>query len=305
MSEDPTLPREDTGFDRVLAFSLPNRHARGRVVRLGPVLETVLSAHAYPPVVKHLLADALVMTSLMGSLLKEEGAQLTIQAQAEGGLVDMMVCDYRDGEVRGYVHFDAEKFANMQDEELQLDLPALFGTGYLAITFDLVATKKRYQGVVPLEGSSLADACEAYFAQSEQVPTLLRISVRSNGERCMAGGLLMQFLPDGEEGQARLHAQEDHPDWEHVSVMAGSVQRDELLDPVLTLEELLWRLFHEEDEVRVEPLVLLQRGCRCTVEHYKTILSRFPDDQLADMREEDGTIPVDCAFCSKVLNIPV
>ncbi|GAM03946.1 MULTISPECIES: Hsp33 family molecular chaperone HslO [Novosphingobium] len=305
MSEDPTLPREDTGFDRVLAFSLPNRHARGRVVRLGPVLETVLSAHAYPPVVKHLLAEALVMTSLMGSLLKEEGAQLTIQAQAEGGLVDMMVCDYRDGEVRGYVHFDAEKFADMQDEELQLDLPALFGTGYLAITFDLAATKKRYQGVVPLEGASLADACEAYFAQSEQVPTLLRISVRSNGERCMAGGLLMQFLPDGEEGQARLHAQEDHPDWEHVSVMAGSVQRDELLDPVLTLEELLWRLFHEEDEVRVEPLVLLQRGCRCTVEHYKTILSRFPEDQLADMREEDGTIPVDCAFCSKVLNIPV
>ncbi|MED5543722.1 MAG: Hsp33 family molecular chaperone HslO [Pseudomonadota bacterium] len=305
MSEDPTLPREDTGFDRVLAFSLPNRHARGRVVRLGPVLETVLSAHAYPPVVKHLLAEALVMTSLMGSLLKEEGAQLTIQAQAEGGLVDMMVCDYRDGEVRGYVHFDAERFADMQDEELQLDLPALFGTGYLAITFDLAATKKRYQGVVPLEGASLADACEAYFAQSEQVPTLLRISVRSNGERCMAGGLLMQFLPDGEEGQARLHAQEDHPDWEHVSVMAGSVQRDELLDPVLTLEELLWRLFHEEDEVRVEPLVLLQRGCRCTVEHYKTILSRFPEDQLADMREEDGTIPVDCAFCSKVLNIPV
>lgn len=305
MSEDPTLPREDTGFDRVLAFSLPNRHARGRVVRLGPVLETVLSAHAYPPVVKHLLAEALVMTSLMGSLLKEEGAQLTIQAQAEGGLADMMVCDYRDGEVRGYVHFDAEKFADMQDEELQLDLPALFGTGYLAITFDLAATKKRYQGVVPLEGASLADACEAYFAQSEQVPTLLRISVRSNGERCMAGGLLMQFLPDGEEGQARLHAQEDHPDWEHVSVMAGSVQRDELLDPVLTLEELLWRLFHEEDEVRVEPLVLLQRGCRCTVEHYKTILSRFPEDQLADMREEDGTIPVDCAFCSKVLNIQV
>ncbi len=305
MSEGPTERRDDTGFDRVLAFSLPARHARGRVVRLGPVLETVLSAHAYPPVVKHLLAEALVMTALMGSLLKEEGAQLTIQAQAEGGLVDMMVCDYRDGEVRGYVHFEAEKLAALEDDAAQLDLPALFGKGYLAITFDLAAINKRYQGVVPLEGASLADACEAYFAQSEQVPTLLRISVRSNGDRCMAGGLLVQFLPDGEEGQARLHAQEDHPDWEHISVLAGSVQREELLDPVLSLEQLLWRLFHEEDEVRVEPLVLLQRGCRCTIEHYRTILSKFPEDQLAELRDEDGLVPVDCAFCSKILRIPV
>lgn len=305
MSDDLTERRDDTGFDRVLAFSLPARHARGRVVRLGPVLETVLSAHTYPQTVKHLLAEALVITALMGSLLKEEGAQLTIQAQAEGGLVDMLVCDYRDGEVRGYVHFDENSVTALEDPERQFDLPALFGTGYLAITFDLAVTKKRYQGVVPLEGASLADACEAYFAQSEQVPTLLRVAVRSSGDRCMAGGLLAQFLPDGEEGQARLHAQEDHPDWEHVSILAASVQRDELLDPILTLEQLLWRLFHEEDEVRVEPLALLQRGCRCTVEHYRDILSRFPDDQLADLREDDGTIPVDCAFCSKILRITV
>ncbi|MCJ2184859.1 Hsp33 family molecular chaperone HslO [Novosphingobium sp. 1949] len=297
--------RDDTGFDRVLAFSLPARHARGRIVRLGPVLETILSAHDYPDLVKHLLAEALVLTALMGSLLKEEGAQLTVQAQAEGGLVDMLVCDYREGELRGYVHYDADKLAALEAADGQADLAALFGTGYLAITFDLAVTGKRYQGVVPLEGASLSEACEAYFAQSEQVPTLLRVAVRSHGDRCMGGGMLVQFLPDGEEGQARLHAQEDHPDWEHVAVMAGSVQREELLDPVLTLEQLLWRLFHEEEEVRVEPLVLLERGCRCTIEHYQTILGRFPEDQLADLREADGMVPVDCAFCSKVLRIPV
>jgi molecular chaperone Hsp33 len=301
MIEDDLLRRDDTGFDRVLAFTVPARHARGRLVRLGPVLETVLSAHDYPKVVKHVLAEALVLTALMGSLLKDEGAQLTFQAQAEGGAVDLLVCDYRGGEVRGYLRHDPEKVAALEEE---CSLETIFGTGYLAITFDLAVSNERYQGVVPLEGASLADACESYFAQSEQVPTLIRIAVRSNDQRCVAGGLLVQHLPDGEEGRARLHVQDDHPDWEHVAIMAASVQPGELVDPVLNLEQLLWRLFHEEAEVRVEPLAPLERGCRCSVEHYRGILSSFPEDQRAEMRDEDGTIPVDCAFCSKILRIP-
>jgi molecular chaperone Hsp33 len=301
MIEDDLLRRDDTGFDRVLAFTVPPRHARGRVVRLGPVLETVLSAHDYPKVVKHVLAEALVLTALMGSLLKDEGAQLTFQAQAEGGAVDLLVCDYRGGEVRGYLRHDPDKVAALEEE---CSLETIFGTGYLAITFDLAVSNERYQGVVPLEGASLADACESYFAQSEQVPTLIRIAVRSNDQRCVAGGLLVQHLPDGEEGRARLHVQDDHPDWEHVAIMAASVQPGELVDPVLNLEQLLWRLFHEEAEVRVEPLAPLERGCRCSVEHYLGILSSFPEDQRAEMRDEDGTIPVDCAFCSKILHIP-
>lgn len=301
MIEDDLLRDDDTGFDRVLAFTVPARHARGRTVRLGPVLETVLSAHDYPKVVKHVLAEALVLTALMGSLLKDQGAQLTFQAQAEGGAVDLLVCDYRGGEIRGYLRHDPDKVAALEED---CSLEAIFGTGYLAITFDLAVSNERYQGVVPLEGASLAEACESYFAQSEQVPTLIRIAVRSNGQRCTAGGLLVQHLPDGEEGRQRLHAQVDHPDWEHVAIMAGSVQQAELVDPVLNLEHLLWRLFHEEDQVRVEPLAPLARGCRCSVEHYRGILSSFPEDQRAEMRDEDGTIPVDCAFCSKILHIP-
>lgn len=292
----------DTGFDRVLAFTVAARHARGRVVRLGPVLETVLSAHDYPKVVKHLLAEALVLTTLMGSLLKDEQSQITFQAQAEGGAVDLLVCDYREGEVRGYLRHDPERVAALEED---CSLEAMFGKGYLAITFDLATSGERYQGVVPLEGASLAQACENYFALSEQLPTLIRVTVRSNGPRCTAGGMLLQHLPDGEEGKERLHAKEDHPDWEHVAVLGGSVRNEELVDPVLTLEQLVWRLFHEEDEVRVEPLALLQRGCRCSVEHYRSVLSSFPEDQRAEMRDEDGTIPVDCAFCSKILHIPV
>ena len=301
MSEDYLLRGHDTGFDRVLAFSVPSRHARGRLVRLGPVLETVLSAHDYPPVVKHLLAEALVLTALLGALLKEEGSQLTMQAQSEGGAVDLLVCDYRGGEVRGYVRHDQAALDRLDGDS---SLAALFGKGYLAITFDLAASGERYQGVVPLEGASLAQACESYFERSEQLPTLIRVAVRSNGPRCTGAGLLVQHLPDGEEGKARLHAGEDHPDWTHVSILAGSVTPEELVDPVLHLEQLVWRLFHEEEEVRVEPLALLERGCRCTIEHYLGILSRFPEDQRVEMRDPDGMIPVDCAFCSKILRIP-
>ncbi len=301
MSDD--LPHtDDTGFDRVLAFTVPARHARGRVVRLGPVLETVLSAHSYPKVVKHVLAEALVLTALMGSLLKEEGAQLTFQAQAEGGAVDLLVCDYRGGELRGYLRHDPALVDRLEED---CSLEAMFGSGYLAITFDLETSKERYQGVVPLEGASLAEACENYFAQSEQLPTLIRVSVRSNGERCVAGGMLVQHLPDGEEGKERLHVKEAHPDWEHVSIMSQSIQPAELVDPVLNLEQLVWRLFHEESEVRVEPLEPLARGCRCSVEYYRNILGRFPESERIDMRDETGMVPVDCAFCSKILHVPV
>lgn len=301
MSDDYLIRMNDTGFDRVLSFSVPARHARGRVVRLGPVLETVLSSHDYPPVIKHLLAEALVLTALMGALLKDEESQLTVQAQSQGGVVDLLVCDYRDGEVRGYVRHDDAALAGLDGDT---SLEALFGQGFLAITFDLAVTNDRYQGVVPLEGASLAQACENYFARSEQIPSLVRVSVRSNGPRCIAGGLLVQHLPDSEEGKERLQVREDHPDWEHVSILAATVQPGELVDPVLTLEQLVWRLFHEEEEVRVEPLAPLERGCRCTVEHYRTILSRFPEDQRIEMRDGDGLIPVDCAFCSKILRIP-
>lgn len=292
----------ETGFDRVLGFTVPARNARGRAVRLGPVLDRILAAHDYPPAIRHLLAEALVLTVLMGSLLKDEDSQLTVQAQTEGGIVDLLVCDYRAGEVRGYVRHDAERLSALGANP---SLYALFGKGYLAITFDLAATGQRYQGIVPLEGESLASACESYFAQSEQVPTLIRVGVRSTGAGAVAGGLLVQHLPEGEEGRERLHVRMDHPDWEHVAALTGSLRHDELVDPALSLDALLWRLFHEESEVRIAPGTPLERGCRCSVEYYRSVLSRFAAADLAEMRDDSGAISVDCAFCSKVFAIPV
>lgn len=289
-----------TGFDRLLHFTLPHRDARGRTVRLGPVLDTILSAHSYPAPIRQMLAEALVVTALLGSLLKDEDSQLTLQAQTQDGVVDLLVCDYRNGELRGYVRHDRARLDELGPTP---SLYALFGEGFLAITFDLAATRQRYQGVVPLEGNSLAEACESYFFQSEQVPTLIRVAVLSSTSGCVAGGLLLQHLPEGEEGRERLHAQLDHPEWEHVAILGGSVKPDELTDPALDLETVIWRLFHEEREIRVEQGSALERGCRCTVAHYRDVLSRFDPEARAEMRNDAGKILVDCAFCSREFDI--
>ncbi|PEQ14676.1 molecular chaperone Hsp33 [Novosphingobium sp. PC22D] len=290
----------ETGFDQVLAFSVPDRDVRGRLVRLGPVLDLILSAHDYPQPVKNLLAEALVLATLMGSLLKEADSQLTFQIQAEGGAVDLLVCDYRDGQVRGYSRHDPDM---LQELGANPSLEAIFGTGYLAITFDLAASGERYQGIVPLEGETLAGACEAYFERSEQIPTLLRVAIRAEGDRCVAGGMLVQHLPDGEEGRERLHVAGDKADWDHAAIMAASVRHAELVDPALTLEALVWRVYHEEREVRIEPLATLSRGCRCSPEHYQQVLTSFSESDRAEMRDPDGRIPVECEFCSKTFRI--
>lgn len=300
MSPAQPIAEGETGNDRVLSLTIPDRDARGRVVRLGPVLETILAAHAYPPAITHLLAEALVVTALIGSLLKHGDGQLTMQAQTEGGIVELLVCDYRSGELRGYIRHDAERLAQLGANP---SLYALFGKGYLAITFDVASTGQRYQGIVPLEGNTLAEACENYFAQSEQVPTLIRVAVRSTGSGCVAGGLLVQHLAEGEEGRERLHVRMDHPEWDHVAALAGSIRHDELIDPGLSLEALVWRLFHEETEVRVEQGPPLVRGCRCSLEHYATVIDSFPEADQVDMRNDAGVIVIDCAFCSKMFEL--
>lgn len=283
-------------IDRLVGFTLPDRDARGRVVRLGPVLDKILAAHAYAPAIKNLLADALVVTALLGGLLKRAGSQLTLQAQTEGGIVELLVCDYRDGELRGYVKHDPERLSRLGAKP---SLAALFGSGYLAITFDVAGGEQRYQGVVPLEGETLAEAVETYFAQSEQVPTLIRTAVRTGSDTCLAGGLLVQHMADAEEGGGRLHARDERPEWDHVAILAQSIQHDELLDPQLSAEALIWRLFHEEREVRLQAAAPLSRGCRCSIVHFEEVLSRFPKEDRREMSDDKGIIRVDCAFCSR------
>ena len=286
----------DAGSDRALGFILVERHARGRFVRLGPVLDTILSAHGYPPVIEKLLIEALTITALLGAMLKDAGGQLTMQAQTEAGPVSLLVCDYRGGEIRGYVKHDADLLAEVGADPT---LFALFGKGYLAITFDQEASGERYQGIVPLEGESLAQAVESYFSQSEQIPSMVRVGIRGR----VAGGLLVQHLAEGEDGRDRLHTRLDHPEWEHVAILSASIRPEELTDPALPLETLVWHLYHDEGEVRVLGGASLSRGCRCDPGHIRNVISRFPAEERAAMADADGIVPVECEFCARTFPV--
>ncbi|MEA3057820.1 MAG: molecular chaperone Hsp33 [Sphingomonadales bacterium] len=286
--------------DVALGVAIPSRDARGRVARLGPVVDAILASHDYPPLIEKLLAEALTLTALLGSLLKEPQGQLTLQAQTEGGLVDLLVCDYRGGELRGYVRHDPERLAAAPDEPTLKDL---FGTGYLAITFDQALANERYQGIVPLEGRNLGEAAQSYFAQSEQIPSLVRLAATKRDGHWTTGGLLLQHLPEGEEGRDRIHTRLDHPDWPHIAILGGSVKAEELTDAQLPLDDLIWRLFHDEDEVRTLGAVQLSRGCRCDPDYVRSVIARFPAGEREAMVGDDGMIRVDCAFCSSSFSI--
>jgi len=294
------MPTTQLNSDVALGVAIPSRNARGRVARLGAVVDSVLANHRYPPLIERLMAEALVLTALLGSLLKEPEGQVTVQAQTESGIIDLLVCDYLAGELRGYIRHDPERLA---DAGPNPSLFALFGKGYLAITFDHPTMKERYQGIVPLEGESLAHAAQWFFAQCGQIASRVRLAAEKRDGRWFAGGLLFQHLPEGEEGRERLHTRLDHPDWPHIAILAGSVKPEELTDPELPLDDLIWRLFHEEDEVRTLGALPLSRGCRCDPDYVRSVLARFPAEERKAMVGEDGKIRVDCEFCSSSFSI--
>lgn len=291
MSEEPLA--EAAG--QALGFTIPRRHTRGRMVRLGGTLDAILANHDYPRQIEQLLGEALALTGLLGSLLKDPDGQLTLQAQTENGIIDLLVCDYLGGALRGYVRHDPDRLAEAGPNP---NLFSLFGKGYLAITFDQPATDERYQGIVPLEGEGLGEAAQSYFSQSEQIPSLVRLAAQRDDQGWVAGGLMLQHLPEGEEGRERLHTRLDHPEWPHLAILGGSVKTEELTDRALPLDQLVWRLFHEEEEVRTLDPVLLSRGCRCDPDYVRSVIARFPAGEREAMVGEDGLIRVDCAFCA-------
>ena len=284
--------------DRTLGFMVPARGARGMVVRIDATLNAIVAAHPYPEPLIRLLAEALTLTALVGATMRQHDGQVTVQASAKGGVVDLLACDWRAGELRGYIKYDSQAVVSEG-----MSLPELFGKGYLAITVDQVTSEERWQGIVPLEGRSLAAALEGWFSQSEQLPTLMRIGVTgADSTGWLAGGMIVQHLARAEIGGERLDAGEQHPDWEHVAALAGTTSAEELTDPDLSAEALLWRLFHEE-QVRVVPGPTPVKGCRCSAAHIRDVLMRFPETERAGMRDETGVIAVDCQFCSRVFGI--
>jgi molecular chaperone Hsp33 len=306
--------RLPAGDDLVLPFRTVKSDVIGRVIRLGEVVDHILSRHAYPEPVSYALGEALALTAMLGTALKAQ-SKLILQTKSDGPL-DFLVADFvAPGKVRGYANYDKAD-ARLAQVKGRGDQGALLGKGHVAMTIDPGGDSNHYQGIVALENQPLVQAADAYFRRSEQIPTFIRLAVarhygpgRAGGEagwRWRAGGLLLQQLPrqggkrahlSGEAHDAALVGESDE-NWNRARHLAASVEDHELLDPTLSPERLLYRLFHEEG-VRVTPATPLAAECRCSRERIQGYLQRFGAGELQDMCEPDGGVTVTCEFCSR------
>ena len=310
LSMDDTKGPTQSDDDLVLPFRTVRSDVIGRVIRLGSVVDTVLSRHAYPEPVSHALGEALTLTAMLGSALKTETqAKLILQTKTDGPL-DFLVADFvAPGKLRGYASFDKAD-SGLAETKGRGDQGALLGKGHVAMTIDRGADKDRYQGIVSLDHEPLVDAAHTYFRQSEQLPTFIRLAVarhygRGDGEGARswywrAGGLMIQQLPraGGKREEVSSSEDDDEENWNRARHLAATVEDHELLDPMLAPQRLLYRLFHEEG-VGVTPAAGLAAECRCSRERIHGYLQRFGADELEDMREPDGGVTVTCEFCSR------
>jgi molecular chaperone Hsp33 len=294
--------------DLVLPFEIKPLGVRGRVVRLGAVVDDILHRHDYPPAVSALLAEAVALTAMLGAALKFNG-KFILQTKTDGP-VDMIVADFvSPGKLRGYARFDRAKVEALGPAGQS----ALLGNGYLAMTVDQGEHMDRYQGIVPLHGEDLTAAAHGYFEKSEQIPSrivmaagpLLQRGMKSESWR--AGAIMVQHLPreggssplpsnSGDAPEGFADQRPEHDDWVKARLLLDTAEAHELLDPQLSSERLLYRLYHE-DGVTAYPVLPLERYCSCSHDGITRMLARFPKEDRADM-VEDGQIKVTCEFCS-------
>ena len=309
------------GDDHVVPFEVGPLDVRGRTVQLGPMLDAILTRHDYPEPVARLLAEACVLTVLLGTSLKFEG-KFILQTRTDGP-VDLLVVDFTaPHDVRAYARFDAERLAAVEAAQTvgtKVDSGVLLGNGHLAMTIDQGAEMNRYQGIVPLEGESLEEVAHTYFRQSEQIPTRVRLAVaemhvREGGalrHSWRAGGLLVQFLPNAPErmkqrdlpgGDApegvEAESEDEDDSWLEAQAHVGTIQDDELTDPAVPVERLLYRLFNERG-VRVFRSAEVRDQCSCSREKITGVLSTFTAEEIVESTEANGKIAVTCEFCGK------
>jgi molecular chaperone Hsp33 len=284
--------------DIVLPFRIEGTSLSGRLIRLGAAVDRVLRAHNYPLPVSMLLGETVALAGLIGSALKFDGT-LTLQAQGDGP-VSMLLANHRSpGQLRGYASFTQNHVALAK--AIPSDLGLLLGSGHFALTIDPTDTKKRYQGIVPLEKNGLSACAIGYFTRSEQVPTLLRTAVgphyqlQRKDKQWRSGGIMIQRM--AREGGKNTAARDEDNDWRRISRLLDTVEDHELLDPMLSPEQLLLRLFHD-DRVRVFSPQSLEFACSCSRERIKSVLLRFNRDSLREMLV-NGTISARCEFCNR------
>ncbi len=281
----------------IFPFQVGETAVRGHVVRLSGVIDDILQAHQFADPVSRLVGEAASLAAMMGAALKFDG-KLIFQAQGDGP-VSMLVADYTAGG-------GLRATASLRDSDFSQTGMALLGKGHIVMTIDQGADMERYQGVTPIEGASLAEAAVGYFNQSEQIPTVIRLAVGRLSapgapDRWRAGGIMAQFVPgEGgtrERGEKILKSDEDRDVWARAAAFVGTAKDDELLDPAISAETLLYRLFHE-DGVRAFAPQPVRADCGCNGEKIAAVLSRYSQDELQDMVEA-GAIKVVCEFCRK------
>ncbi|MEO0810822.1 MAG: Hsp33 family molecular chaperone [Pseudomonadota bacterium] len=305
----------DTPDDSVLPFSTVKSKALGRIVRLGPLLDKVLSRHAYPESVSEVLGQAIALAAMLGSTLKFEG-NLIVQTKTDGPIGMLVVNFETPGRIRAHASFDRERLADAGAAAAiaRKDYGALLGEGYLALTIDPGQDMERYQGIVALDGQDLAASALQYFRQSEQLPTFVRLAVArlhtrgDNGDtfQWRAGGLLVQHVTplggkDSEDKDDDLLLGEHDDHWCRVEYLARTLEDHEILDPTLAPERLLYRLFHEEG-VRTSEARQLELFCRCSQDRIQRLFRSFKPEEIAEFRDSNGDIVVTCEFCHTTYN---
>jgi len=279
-----------TPDDFVLPFQFESCAVRGRLVRLGPALDLILHQHAYPPAVGRLLSEAMALGVALATSLNYEGV-FTLQAKSDGA-VRLLVADVtHDGGIRAYAQFDETKLAAAQAGA------KLLGKGYLAFTVDQQLKQDRYQGLVELNGDSLAEAVQHYFRQSEQLPTGVVVAVQRDAQQRWHGGcLLLQHMPR-EGGHAHVSDTAIEDDWHRAMLLLDTCTPEELTDPALPAEDLLFRLFHEEG-VRIYDRLALRPQCRCSLERVTAMLRSLPRAEIEELAV-NGLVSVTCEFCNR------
>jgi molecular chaperone Hsp33 len=290
--------------DHVLPFQLDALGVRGRLVRLGPTLDAIIERHGYPLAVARPLAEAMVLCACLATSLKYDGI-FTLQISGDGP-IRLLVTDLTtDGALRGYAQFDSWKLAVAlgagNTDAPDGYVPKLFGRGRLAFTVDQGRHTERYQGVVPLEGATLADCAHTYFRQSEQLPTGIKISAKRSVEngtpRWRAAALMVQQMPEFDAGRIDVDAEQREDDWRKAVVLMASATEAEMLDRKLPDTTLLFRLFHQEKPRRFERRPFAAR-CRCSRERIDRVLRSIKREELDDLRDKAGRVAVKCEFCS-------
>ena len=305
----PEVAPEVAADDFVRTFRLDKAGVRGRQVRLGDALNTVLVQHDYPDPVSRLLGELIALSTLLASTIKYDGV-FTVQTRGDGPL-SMTVADVTsDGALRGYADFDPDAVAAALADGEEGSVPRLLGAGHLAFTVDQGPDTERYQGIVALEGASLSECAHNYFRQSEQIATATQLTAGRVAGMWRAGALMLQHEP-GDGGHDRplgrddlpdtpgagLEDQEANEDWRRAVILMSSVTPDELLDPAIGSDALLFRLFHEES-VRVHAPRPLAFGCRCSRDRVENTLKGLPETEIKGLKI-DGRVVVTCQFCNK------